>query len=189
MMSPLALPDGRRGQALAAAIGLLGVLLLWQVTAAPLLGWYAARQDELAQQRQLAAHMQALGREIPALRNAVAAAGLQSSDSQVLLSGNSDVIAGANLQTALQGLAAQAGTSLSSAALQPAQPAGALRRISMQVSVSASWPVLIALLQSIGTAEPRMIVEALNITVASGTDQAAPVQASFTVTGLRAGAP
>ncbi|HYP62713.1 MAG TPA: type II secretion system protein GspM [Acidocella sp.] len=191
MHLPSALPDGRHGQALAVAITLLGVLLLWEVTAAPLLDWYEARQDELTQQRQLAAHMQALGREIPTLRNAVSAAGLQASDDQVLLSGNSDVIAGANLQTVLQGLAAQAGTSLNSAALQPAEQAGGLRRISMQVSVTASWPVLIALLQAIGTAQPRMIVNTLNITMSGtpNTDQLQQVLASFTVTGFRAASP
>lgn len=187
---PHSLPDGRRGQALALALAALGALLLWNLSAGPLLGWYAARQDELAQQRALAAHMQALGAEIPALRAAVNAAGGPQAGAEVLLSGDTDVIAGANLQSALQGLAAAAGTGLDSAALQPAQPAGGLRRISMQVSVTASWPVLVALLQAIGAAQPRMVVDALSITApAPVAGQPQQLQANFTVTGFRAATP
>jgi general secretion pathway protein M len=185
------LPDGRRGQVLAMALTLLAAAVLWMSTAAPLIGWYQARADELAQQQLLAAHLAALGTEIPALHQAVNAAGLQSSDDQVLLAGDSDVIAGANLQTALQDLAAQAGTSLDSAALQPAQADGAVRRISMQVSVTATWPVLIALWEAIGTAQPRMVVDQLTLSTsaAPGDGQDQQVQASFSVTGFRAGAP
>lgn len=191
MHGHLSLPDGKRGQALAVALTLVALALLWMSTAGPLIGWYEARAGQLAQQQQLAAHMAALGQEIPALRRAVGAAGLQSADDQVLLAGDSDVIAGANLQTALQGLAAQAGTSLDSAALQPAQQDGAVRRISMQLNVTATWPVLIAFLEAIGTARPRMIAGQLSLTSSSPpeSDQEQPLHASFTVTGFRAGTP
>lgn len=156
-----------------------------------LLGWYAARTDQLTQQQQLAARMQALAQEIPALRQAVSAAGLQTDDDQVLLPGGTDVIAGANLQTTLQGLAAQAGTSLDSAALLPAQPAGTLRRVSMQVSVTAPWPVIIALLEAIGTARPRMIVDQISFSnsLQMTPGSAPPMAASFTVSAFRTGAP
>ncbi len=186
MTTGFSLPEGRRGQALAVAITIFAAVLLWMSTAGPLIGWYEARADELTQQQRLAAHLAALGAEIPSLREAVSTAGLQSANDQVLLAGDSDVIAGANLQTTLQGLAAQSGTSLDSAALQPAQPDGAVRRISMQVSVTASWPVLVALWQAIGTARPRMIIDQLNLSANSQTQQ---VQASFFVTGFRAGSP
>jgi general secretion pathway protein M len=187
-MTPLGLtlPEGRKGQALAAVLPVIAAVLLWMSTAGPLLGWYQDRAATLTQQQLLAEHLTALGAQIPALRQAVNAAGLQSANDQVLLAGDSDVLAGANLQTALQTLAGQAGTSLGSAALQPAQEDGAVRRISMQVSVTASWPVLIALLQAIGTARPRMIVDQLTLGT-NGTDQ--QVQAVFSVTGFRAGTP
>jgi general secretion pathway protein M len=134
--------------------------------------------------------MAALSQEIPALRASVSAAGLQSADNQLLLAGSTDAIAGANLQSALQDLATQAGTSLDSAELLPVQPAGTLRRIGMQVSVTATWPVLIALLEAIGTVRPRMIVGELSVTNASQAAGAEPpMQATFSVTGFRAGTP
>ena len=190
MAGALTLPQGRRGQIFAVALTLMAAALLWLAAIGPLLGWYEDRAATLAQQQALAVRMAALSRAIPALRAAVSQAGLQAADQQLLLSGETDAIAGANLQAALQNLATQAGTSLDSAALLPVQPAGALRRIGMQVSVTASWPVLIALLQSIGTAQPRMVVGELSVnnqTVAGGPAQ--PMQAIFSVTGFRAGSP
>ena len=65
--------------------------------------------------------MQALAHEIPALRAAAAARGPDQGGAALLLQGDSDAIAGANLQSALQDLAAQSGTGLDSAALLPAQ--------------------------------------------------------------------
>lgn len=191
MSGSLTLPEGRQGQALAVAITLLAAALLWFGAVSPLLGWYEARADELAQQQEIAAHMAALGQEIPALKAAISAAGLQSAGDQVLLAGGTDAIAGANLQSALQDLATQAGTSLDSAEMLPVQQAGTLRRIGIQVSVTAAWPVLISLLEAIGTARPRMIVDQLSIINASepAVGQEQPVQANFSVTGFCAGMP
>jgi general secretion pathway protein M len=191
MSGSLTLPEGRQGQALAVAITLLAAALLWFGAVSPLLGWYEARADELAQQQEIAAHMAALGQEIPALKAAISAAGLQSAGDQVLLAGGTDAIAGANLQSALQDLATQAGTSLDSAEMLPVQQAGTLRRIGIQVSVTATWPVLIALLEAISMARPRMIVDQLSIINASqpAVGQAQPVQANFSVTGFCAGTP
>lgn len=185
------LPDGRRGQILAIALTLVALAMLWLCTAGPLLAWYDARSEQLAQQQQLAQRMQQLVTQIPALRQAVNAAGLQSDNDQILLAGGTDVIAGANLQSALQSMAAQAGTTLDSAALLPAAQAGNLRRISMQVSITTTWPVLIALLETIGTARPYMIVDqiTLNNALQAEPSTETPVAANFTVTGFRTGAP
>jgi general secretion pathway protein M len=191
MAGPLTLPEGRPGQVTAAAMTVAGIAVLWFAIAAPILGWYQSRAAELSQQREIAARMIAMSEEIPALRKAVSAAGLQNASAQLLFPGNSDAVAGANLQTALQNLASNAGTSLDSSELLPAQPTGTLRRIGMQVSVTASWPVLVALLQAIGTARPRMIVNALSLdnSADAGSGQAPVIAANFTVIGFRAGGP
>jgi general secretion pathway protein M len=158
------LPDGRRGQILALCIGLAALLLLWAALLAPLWGWYQERAGALAQQRVLAARMQALAREIPALRAAVAAQGPDQGGAALLLQGNSDAIAGANLQSALQDLATQSGTSLD------------------------SGPALISFLTAIETARPRMIVDGLSLSNTGPPDAggAPPVQATFTVSAFRA---
>jgi general secretion pathway protein M len=190
-MGSFTLPAGRLGQALALTLTLLAAIVLWMTTAGPLLGWYQTRAAQLAQQQLIAAHMAVLDEEIPALRKAINAAGLQAQGEQILFPGATDAVAGANLQTALQNLAVQAGTSLDSAELLPAQPEDGLRRIGLQVSVTAPYPVLIALLQAIGAARPRMIVNELSIVnqATPAADTALPMQANFTVTGFRAESP
>jgi general secretion pathway protein M len=187
----LTLPDGKRGQALAIGLTICAAALLWLGLATPLIGFYEMRAAQVDQQEQLLARMKILRREIPALRQAVGAAGLQSDRAQVLLTGNTDVIAGANLQSILHNLAGDAGTNLNSAALLPVRQVGSLRRIGMQVSVTTTWPVLIALLQAIGTARPYMIVDQVSLadTIESEPSKETPLQANFTVTGFRSAAP
>lgn len=187
---PLALPDGRAGQALAVALTLLAVLLVWVAAVAPAIRWYEGRQIRLEQQHRLAAHLRALDAALPALRRDVAASKAHEAARQVLLPGDSDAIAAANLQSALQTLAGRAGASLDSAALLQAKRQGPLRRIAMRVSVTATWPVLIAFLRAIETAHPRMVVGTISITSPSQIDpkKEPKVQASLSVIGFRAAA-
>ncbi len=190
MVAGLTLPEGRPGKALAMTANLLVLAVIWFAVVSPLLGWYQSRADLLAQQERYAAHMSALAREIPKLRAAVAAARPQPQDQQILLTGADDAIAGANLQTALQNLASQAGTNLDSSEVMAVQQAGALRQIGMQVSVTTAWPVLVAFLQAIGTARPRMIVSDLSLMNNAQNPGGDPsVQASFAVSAFRAGSP
>ena len=189
MGSGVALPEGRLGQLVAIAITLAAVALLWLAAIAPMIDWYEVRQASLAEQRALAAHMAALSAELPALRRQVAANVAKISGDGALLAGDSDAIAGANLQTAVQDLASSTGTSLDSAGMLPAQQAGALRRIAMQVNVTATWSALVALLAAIETAHPRMIVDGLSVTSPAQADlrQDLPVQASFSIAAFRVG--
>ncbi|GAB0120255.1 type II secretion system protein GspM [Acidisoma sp. 7E03] len=185
----LSLPEGRRGQWLALGITILAAGVLWLALAAPLLSWYAARQETLLRKQAVAARMAGLEHEVPALRRAVARLGAGDGTARLLLAGDSDAIAGANLQSALQALAARAGTSLDSIGMQPARAAQALRLITAQVSLTAPWPVLLAFLSAVETAEPRMIVDSINLNLASVPGSGAPrlLQADLSVTGFRAG--
>jgi general secretion pathway protein M len=190
MGAALALPEGRQGKALAVVITLLGIAILWFAAISPVLSWYQSRAALLAQQRVIVEHMTALAQEIPQLRRAVAAAKPRSQDQQILLAGDTDAIAGANLQAALQNLAGQAGTSLDSSEVMPVQQDGALRRIGIQVSITATWPTLIAFLEAISTARPRMVVGQLSLMNSSQSDSAdPPVQTNFSVSAFSAGSP
>lgn len=184
----LNLPEGRRGQMMAVALTVLLVVLAWLAIVSPLIGWYQARDETLAEKRALAAHMQAVERELPGLRRAVAHLGADDGAGRMLLAGESDAIAGANLQSALQGLAAQAGTSLDSIGMQPATSLHALRLVTAQVTLTARWAVLIAFLSAVETAQPRMIVDSISLNTASiaGSGQPSTLQATLSVTGFRA---
>jgi general secretion pathway protein M len=186
----LALPEGPPGQALAVAALLIVVAIIWLGIVTPLLGWYGAQSDALATAELEAAHLSALQASLPELRRQIAQAAMQSPAAAVLLPGDSDAIAGANLQAALNNLATQSGTSLDSAEAVPAEASGGLRHIGVSVSLNATWPTLIAFLTAIDAASPRMIVSDLTVSADAAPDvrQDVPLQTSFTVTAFRAGA-
>ena len=185
------LPEGRAGQALAAGSTVVVLAILWLGAAAPALDWYGARQGQLAAARQRLAHMTTLRQSLPALRREAESVAARATETQILLPGDTDAIAGANLQSTLQNLADRAGISLDSVAMLPAQPVGALRRIGAEISVTATWPTLVALLTSIDVAEPRMVADDLSITASAQPDpgQDVTLQAGLTVSAFRAGGP
>jgi general secretion pathway protein M len=186
----LTLPEGRAGQALAIAVTIIVAAAIWLGVVMPLLGWYAGQSDALATAQLEAAHLQALQASLPELRRRIAETAIQSSAAEVLLQGGSDAIAGANLQAALNTLATQAGASLDSTESIPAEASGGLRRIGVAVSLTATWPTLVAFLTAIDLASPRMIVSDLTVSADSEPDsrQDVSLQASFMVAAFRAGA-
>lgn len=186
----LNLPEGTAGQALALAAAVLVLAVMWLAILTPLLGWYAGQSDALAAAQLEEAHLQALQASLPSLRQQIAASATEAPAANILLQGDSDAIAGANLQAALNSLAAQAGTSLDSTESVPAEASGGLRRIGVAVSLNTTWPALVAFLTAIDSASPRMIVDDLSVSADSAPDarQDVSLQASFTVAAFRAGA-
>jgi general secretion pathway protein M len=186
----LTLPEGTTGQALAVAAAIIVVAVIWLAVVTPLAGWYAGQSDALATAQIEAAHLQALQASLPELRRRIAENAAESPAADVLLQGGSDAIAGANLQADLNNLATQASTSLDSTESVPAEASGGLRRIGVTVSLTATWPTLVAFLTAIDSASPRMIVSDLTVSADSEPDVRLDVslQASFTVAAFRAGA-
>jgi hypothetical protein len=182
------LPEGRRGQVIAVAAPLCFLLavilgLLW-----PVVRWYDGRQQLLAAGQKQVAGILAQASILPQLRQQAAAQA--SGGAQVLLTGDSDAIAAANLQSDLAGLAAASGASLTSMEVLPAQMSGGLRQVGIAVEVTADWPALTDLLVSIESARPRMIVDALSIRSSLFGPPGTTLQASFSVSAFRhAGTP
>jgi general secretion pathway protein M len=189
-----ALPEGWRGQALAVALVLILAAFAWLVVVTPLVGWYQTRSAELAAQRSLLAQLSDRSTELPSLRRWLAASRSTATPPDSLLTGDSDAIAAATLQGVVQDMATGAGTTLSSEEVLPAVQLGGLRQISLRLSVSGSWPVLISLLQAIDASDLRLLVDDLELhSVADqgpGGDAAAAhpaLAASFVVTAFRPG--
>jgi len=183
----LTLPEGAAGQAVAVTASIVILAVIWLALVTPLLGWYASQSDNLAAARLEAAHLRALQASLPELRRRAADNAAQSPAAAVLLQGGSDAIAAANLQTVLNNLATQAGASLDSTEVVPADSANGMRRIGVAVSLNATWPVLVAFLTAIDSASPRMIVDDLTVSADSPPDMRTDVilQASFTVAAFR----
>lgn len=181
------LPTGRSGRALALALAALAVLLLWEAIGVPLRGWYGDRAEALAGREALAARMDTLAAELPALRQA-AAAGAARSGPAALIAGSSDAIAGAALQEQVQQMAASLGATLSSSESLPASRAGAYRRVGVRISVSASFEVMVRLIAAIEQASPTMLIDDLQLHGSRIQLQStAPIEGAMTVLAFRQG--
>ena len=190
---PRDLPVGRRGQIVAVGLLVIALGLAWALVASPLIGWYQAREERLAEQQVLLAHMTRLVAELPALRRSAGDGG-QANDvpAATLLGGESDAIAGAALQGMVQDMARAAGVTLTSAEALPGDPRGAFRRIGLRIMLSADWPALIDLLKAVESSPMRLLVDDLQLHATANTQAGAirdapRIEASFVVLGFRAG--
>lgn len=183
------LPTGAAGRWLALGLAALLAIVLWVAVAAPLAAWYGARAEALTQRRILVQRMAQLAAERPAIEHDVAQAKSAGPSADAVLKQPSDAVAGAALQQRVQDMATRAGASLASAEALPAEAAGAYRRIRLRVALTARLPVLVGLLQAIGQATPRMLVDDLHLRAAPvliGRGDP-PLDATFVVLAFRAG--
>lgn len=183
------LPTGLPGRLLALGLTLLVIGALWIGAVGPLTGWYAERSEGLAQQRALARRMTELAATLPDLRKRASSAARTGPATATLLQGESDAVAGATLQEAVQRMATGAGATLSSVEMLPTAQEGAYRPIRLRVSLSAPWPVVIHLLAALEEATPLMLLDDLQVTGVRLLIQpvAMPLEATFTVVAFRAG--
>ncbi len=186
------LPDGPRGRALALALLAIVLGLVWAGAVSPLLDWYAARAETIAERQGLLAHMTGLVNSLPALRR-TAGAGTAGPQPTALLDGESDAIAGAGLQGMVQEMATEAGATLASAEALPGEQRGSYRRIGVRINFNADWPVLVALLKAIESNPVRLLVDDLQLHAIARIGQSGPtigapqIDTRLIVLGFRAG--
>ncbi len=189
--SAAALPQGRRGRALALGITLIGAALLWSAVGQPLLDAYISASQALMRRQVLASRMAGLAGSLPQLRAAVASLRSQVAPVVAVVEVGTDAIATATLQGSMETMAAHAGARLTSAEALPAEPAGTYRRLALRVTVDATWPVLVGLLQAVEQATPRMFIDDLQLhaTPAARTPRELPLDIAFTFLAFRAADP
>jgi len=182
---------GRRGQALAVSIALIGAAILWVGLVDPLWTWHAERAERLEQQRTVVQHMSELVDTLPALRRTAAFGERDALPASAMLQSTSDALAGAMLQERVQAMGAASGVTVTSVETLPGEAIGTARRIGLRMSLTAEWPVLVALLRAFDQATPRMLVDDLRIHSATvvSRPQTLPLQASLTVHAYRSVAP
>ena len=157
------LPTGSTGRWLALGITVFVLVMVWFAAVDPLLSWYADQAEQLGQRRMLVRRMETVAQSVPDLREQAAGVSAQGPAATSLLEGGTDAIAAASLQQLVQDMAGRTGASLSSTEALPATQAGAYRRIGLHVAVSATWSVLMRLLQAIHQASPQMLVDDLQL--------------------------
>src|ERR1700722_8306004 len=105
MSAATGLPTGQRGRALALALLMALLLILWLALVSPLLGFYSDRADTLSDQQQKGAHMALLAEQVPALKPRAESAAHAGPPPSLVLEGPSDAVAAATLQNRVQDMA------------------------------------------------------------------------------------
>ncbi|WP_102324034.1 type II secretion system protein GspM [Komagataeibacter saccharivorans] len=181
------LPEGRKGQALAVGIGLVVLLVLWNMVAMPLWGWYHSRAEALDTRRAVVARMAALAAALPALRRQEASVPAGPS---FLLEGGNDTVAAAALQEKVQQMATEQGMALSSVETLAAVSVGRYRRIGVSIATLTSFPAVIHFLDAVERASPVLLVDGLQLHATGENVGGAPsLQAAMTVLAFRRGDP
>jgi general secretion pathway protein M len=178
---------GRRGQALAAGIGVCGLALIWFGILDPLRSWFNDRAGLLEQREQILDHMRDLAATLPAWK--AASTDKQGAESAtVMLEGESDAIAAANLQQYVQKMAIDAGAALTAVeTLPPEHVADHWHKIALRISLNASWGVLMELIRSVEQSPTRILIDDVRFrsAVAAARPAVMPIQASMVVYGFR----
>ncbi|HEX4172412.1 MAG TPA: type II secretion system protein GspM [Acetobacteraceae bacterium] len=179
-----ALPEGVRGQLLALALTVTALAVAWAGCLQPLIDWHASRAEALEQHRLLLQRMTGISAILPELQQQSSGA---HAPAAALLEGQSDAIAGAALQSEVQGMAVSAGAELNSMEMLPGEQRSAYRRVGLRVTTAAQWPVLIELLRAIEQGSPRMLVDDLQLRAPPIEMRASnqPISAAFTVFAFR----
>ena len=184
----LALPDGPRGRALALGLTAIVLVAAWLAAGQPLVQAYADRADDLDRRAALAERMADVAGSLAELQREAAAQSTDATPASATLEGASDALAGAGLQSLVEGMSNTAGGHLTSTEALPAEQVGAYRRIALRLAVDAPWPVLVNLLQAIERATPRMFIDDLEVHAQPAADKVhePPLDISFTVVAFRA---
>ena len=183
------MPEGGRGQALAAGLLVAVAGVAWIAVASPLMDWYAARGERLDEQRLMLAHMTQIAAALPALRQDFGKPDTGTPAAAALLSGQTDAIAGAALQSTIQDMAASAGVTLVSAEALPGEQQGAFRQIGLRMALRGDWPMLVGMLQAVDESPLRLLVDDVQLHATAQPQQVGPsrLEASFVVLGFRPG--
>jgi hypothetical protein len=160
----ISLPDGVVGKAFALLIGVATLGAIHFAAVAPLFSYYESAARRLQDRQELARRYQNLARDLPRLR-AAATQGLgQSPDGDLLLTGSTDAVAAASLQSTLKDLVEQERAKLTSAEMLPREPVDeVVRRVGVRIAFSGNLKLLTAVIERVETARPVLSIGNLDI--------------------------
>jgi len=167
------LRDSTFRRALALAVGVLVLGATHFGVIAPLVFHYESTAQRLIERRELVRRYQRSARDLPRLRQAAAQRQDQSFDSDLLLTGSTDAVAAATLQSVLKVLVELEGARLTSAEMLPEETKeDVAKRVGVRIAFSGTLKLLAAVLEGIEMTRPILFVGNLDIHTApdSGGD-------------------
>ena len=182
------LRDSTSGKALALAIGVLVLGAAHFGVIAPLLSHYESTAQRLLERQELVRRYQNSARDLPRLRRTVAQRHDQSFDGDLLLTGSTDHVAAATLQSVLKVLVELEGARLTSAEMLPEETKDDVaRRVGVRIAFSGPLKLLATVLEGIEMTRPVLFVGNLDIHTApdsTGEDEGGTLAIVMDVYGL-----
>jgi general secretion pathway protein M len=130
---------------------------------APVLDAYGERERALPDKRMLAERLAADAATLPDLRAQLDELKASTSTREIMLEGNSDAIAAANLQSRIERLASSTSVTLGSSEAVPAENRGIYHRIGLRLAVSGEYAAIVNLLGAVDNAAPPLVLSNLQI--------------------------
>jgi hypothetical protein len=162
MTPPLSPPFQR---AIAVAILVAIVTVIYGAIAQPLVDTYAADRTAIAQQREVLLRYQRAAQALPARQKELAALQQDQAKADGLLEGASDTLIAAQIQNRVKTLANAAKTELKSSQVLPAQPDAKLKRIAIRDQISTTTADLLAIFHDLEAQSPSLFLDNVTLQV------------------------
>jgi hypothetical protein len=159
------------GKVLALVIGALLLGAIHFTVIAPLFSYYQTTAQRLEERRELVQRYQSAARDLPRLRAAAAQGQVRPPDSDLLLTGPTDAVAAAALQSILKVLVELEGAKLNSAEmLLPESEDNVIRRVGVRIAFAGNLNLLTTVIEGVETTRPVLSVGSLDIHTAANLD-------------------
>jgi general secretion pathway protein M len=180
-----ALPEGMRGRILAIAIMVIMIATVNLVIIGPLFAFYDGSGQRLQDRLDVVQRYRTAADALPRLKEEAKEWDEQAQNSNLLLTGASDPIAAASLQSTLKDLIEQGGGKLTTAQTLAAETENKFRRVGVRVAFSADLALLTAVLLGIETARPVLTVNNLEVHTAGDSADGETLEIAMDVYGFR----
>ena len=151
------------GRAVAVAILVLLVGLLYVGGVAPVLREFDAADAAIADARTLVSHYHQAGTRVPQQRALLAQLAERQETENGFLAGANETLAAADLQSRIKTIVENARGELKSTQILPAQQEGQFRRVAVRGEMTMTLPVAQRVLYTIETASPLLFLDNVDI--------------------------
>ena len=164
--------DGASSKALALIAGALVLGAVHFAVIAPLFSYYEATAQKLKERQVLVQRHQNAVRNLPRLRAVAEQARRQPPNGDLLLTGSTDAVDAAELQSTLKVLVELEGAKLDSAEmLPPDTEESVLRRVGVRVAFTGNLTLLTTVLEGVEATRPVLSVGNLDVHMAADPDE------------------
>ena len=184
-----ALPEGVRGKVLAIAIIVIVIVAMNFMVVRPLFAFYEDNGQRLQDRLDVVQRYQTAADALPQLKAEAKEWDENAQNGNLLLTGASDAIAAASLQSTLKDMIEQGGAKLTTAQMLAPETEDNFRLVGVRVAFAADLEHLTSVLLGIERARPVLTVNNLEVHTASDAADGEVLEIAMDVYGFRSQQP